>query len=67
MRELPKYIGLCPDVSHADEFYMPLDTVTRDGRPHTCPYCPLELVVYEPVVLGAQLELVSTREVIERG
>jgi hypothetical protein len=35
---LPKVIGLCPDTTHAAEFYMP-----HGG---SCPYCGNELVVY---------------------
>lgn len=41
-RELPRVVGLCPNLSHADEFYMP------DPRPgDTCPYCDLKLIHYK--------------------
>lgn len=40
-RTVPAHIGLCPDVSHADEFYMP------EPKPgETCPWCDNILIVY---------------------
>jgi len=40
-RSLPGWIGLCPDVSHADEFYIPEPKLGEK-----CPWCSNELIVY---------------------
>lgn len=40
-RALPGWIGLCPDLSHADEFYLPEPKLGE-----TCPWCDNELVIY---------------------
>lgn len=40
--ELPRVVGLCQDLSHADEFYMP------DPKPgETCPWCDMKLIHYK--------------------
>jgi hypothetical protein len=41
--ELPRVIGLCPEPTHAREFYMP-----HGGA---CPWCDNELVVYTAAAL----------------
>ena len=41
-RELPRVVGLCQNLSHADEFYMP------DPKPgETCPWCDLKLIHFK--------------------
>lgn len=46
--ELPYAIGLCPDPSHAAEFYMPLtEEDVAKSHMRRCPLdCPHELVIY---------------------
>jgi hypothetical protein len=41
-RELPRVVGLCQNLSHADEFYIP------DPKPgETCPWCDLKLIHFK--------------------
>lgn len=41
-RELPRVVGLCQNLAHADEFYLP------DPKPgEVCPWCDLKLIHYK--------------------